>query len=291
MRALLLVLLVSACNEVWGLDPTKVRPAGELTDSDRDGVVDASDNCPEVFNDDQADEDGDGAGNLCDNCPLVANADQQDIGDGDGVGDRCDPHPIDAHDCLIVFDSFDDIDRFATHWLASGAGARAIEGGVEIDGSAGSLSISVLDDGGTPMADRLELQATGRLSSGIARLWIGTNPLGDRDGDWYGISAGSLTFETSTDGLLIATTEPGIFVPPLSDEIYVRLDMTAASRANGIYYLVDWGLLLISNRKPIARGVAGAPSLAVDRGSAVVTGFTAYQNVGGSATCPTPILR
>jgi len=101
------------------------------TDTDGDGIDDASDNCPDVFNpvrplDDgtQADFDDDGVGDVCDPCPLDANttqcstpdpndsdgdgepnatdncpntpnADQAD-GDNDGRGDACD-------DCPTVF--------------------------------------------------------------------------------------------------------------------------------------------------------------------------------------------
>ncbi len=87
--------------------------AAYRTDSDDDGV-DATDNCPNVGNPDQADSDADGAGDACDlclvdpyddadgdgvcgnedNCPDVANADQADA-DGDFVGDACDT-PADA---------------------------------------------------------------------------------------------------------------------------------------------------------------------------------------------------
>ncbi len=93
-------------------------------DADGDGVIDASDNCPNVANSDQADTDGDKVGNVCDadddndgltdekeqeigtnpsdsdtdddgildgrdNCPKVANPNQADK-DKDGVGDACD---------------------------------------------------------------------------------------------------------------------------------------------------------------------------------------------------------
>ncbi|HEY3356899.1 MAG TPA: thrombospondin type 3 repeat-containing protein [Polyangia bacterium] len=98
-------------------------------DADGDGVPDAQDNCPHVFNPPrpldngaQADADGDGVGDACDvcpldpgtdqctggsaddldgdgfpnatdNCPTVANPDQADT-DGDGIGDACDACPL-----------------------------------------------------------------------------------------------------------------------------------------------------------------------------------------------------
>ena len=76
-------------------------------DRDADGILDASDNCPDVYNPGQRDDDGDDVGNKCDtgsipptdtdsdgvpdssdNCPNVANANQADS-DGDGIGDAC----------------------------------------------------------------------------------------------------------------------------------------------------------------------------------------------------------
>jgi hypothetical protein len=75
-------------------------------DKDGDGVLDVSDNCPEVANADQANNDGDSAGDACDadddndgvddavpdNCPFTANPDQVDT-DNDGFGDACDADP------------------------------------------------------------------------------------------------------------------------------------------------------------------------------------------------------
>ena len=55
-------------------------------DSDSDGIVDQSDNCPTTANANQADTDADGIGDVCDNAPNTANSNQTDS-DGDGVGD------------------------------------------------------------------------------------------------------------------------------------------------------------------------------------------------------------
>lgn len=72
-------------------------------DADDDGVIDDEDNCPYVYNPDQADADEDGIGDACeepvdsdedgvpddeDNCPDVYNPDQLDT-DEDGIGDAC----------------------------------------------------------------------------------------------------------------------------------------------------------------------------------------------------------
>jgi len=78
---------------------------GDACDIDKDGdsFPNDTDNCPNVYNPDQANTDNEGEGDACDpdidndnipnetdNCPDVANVDQKDQ-DGDMVGDPCDP--------------------------------------------------------------------------------------------------------------------------------------------------------------------------------------------------------
>src|SRR5262245_14087076 len=63
-------------------------------DTDSDGIADASDNCPALWNRTQDDRDGDGVGDVCDNCLVTGNGAQTDAGGldsltPDGVGDAC----------------------------------------------------------------------------------------------------------------------------------------------------------------------------------------------------------
>jgi Domain of unknown function DUF11/Thrombospondin type 3 repeat len=57
-------------------------------DADGDGIPDAVDNCPLIYNPSQSDVDQDGRGDVCDNCPSVYNPDQLDT-DHNGVGNAC----------------------------------------------------------------------------------------------------------------------------------------------------------------------------------------------------------
>jgi hypothetical protein len=83
-----LAILVTACNQVYGIDSTALSPP----DLDRDGVLDADDNCPTAYNTDQSDRDADTFGDACDGCPDLMTAANHDE-DRDGYGDECDVCP------------------------------------------------------------------------------------------------------------------------------------------------------------------------------------------------------
>ncbi len=66
-------------------------------DFDLDGILNETDNCPNIANSDQIDSDSDSLGDACDNCPQDYNPDQIDT-DDDGQGDVCDEYPNDPND-------------------------------------------------------------------------------------------------------------------------------------------------------------------------------------------------
>ncbi len=110
------------------------------TDTDGDGVPDATDNCPTIANLDQADEDGDGKGDVCDNCPHLPNTDQADS-DGDGVGEVCDPNPSTTGDHIVLFLPFNKTSE-VSGWSTAGTNANfTVTGGKLVQSGDSDLAI------------------------------------------------------------------------------------------------------------------------------------------------------
>ena len=81
-------------------------------DRDNDTIPNASDNCPDVANQNQWDFDGDGLGDVCDHCPHIADPLDPDS-DKDTIGDACDPRPLLEGDQVVVWTAFRDATEIA----------------------------------------------------------------------------------------------------------------------------------------------------------------------------------
>jgi len=88
------------CPSVF--NPVRPLDGGVQADADGDGLGDACDPCPLAAGSvvcpapDPADVDGDGVPNALDDCPALSNPSQADA-DGDGKGDACDACPADPN--------------------------------------------------------------------------------------------------------------------------------------------------------------------------------------------------
>jgi hypothetical protein len=197
------VIALAACNQVFGLEPTQ--------------VVDAAPDAPHL-----ADEDSDSVPDVTDNCPLTANPEQDDIGDGDGIGDICDPQPRLAMDCLIVFDSFNDVDGFTQHWDVLTDPARDST----VDVTPGTvvlrpnglthLTLVVRDDAGTRPRGTFDVHMIGRADFTTGTTAVGSRIHARDEGLWGGIRG-----EQPVDGV-----EINVF-PPTGGYVFINEMATA----------------------------------------------------------------
>jgi len=96
------VIVGQGFNPAGDLEAFMLTPVSGQADTDGDGILDVSDNCPAIPNTDQNDSDMDSLGDICDNdddndgvldgsdnCQFTSNPDQIDL-DSDSLGDPCD---------------------------------------------------------------------------------------------------------------------------------------------------------------------------------------------------------
>jgi Ca2+-binding RTX toxin-like protein len=137
-------------------EPAVAPPPAPAPDRDADGVPDATDNCPNVVNTDQADGDGDGLGTVCDPVepgpgPAVGRCVNQREGTaaddslvGTIEGDRL--NGLAGDDSLFGTSGDDCLDGGAgDDWLSGGDGADTLRGGPGADvllGGAGNDDIA-----------------------------------------------------------------------------------------------------------------------------------------------------
>lgn len=215
------LLLVAACNQVYGLDSTKQRDAGVLADRDGDGVGDAEDNCLDRANANQRDTDGDLRGDVCDECPLLRRTSGD--ADGDGVGDACDPQPTLARECLTVLETFSDASTFTANWTVAKTqpiSTVAIEDGKAV--------VKPNMDGAT--VTLTEMSTVGQHGSVlILGRVLGRDPAvaafaGMTGGNFYGCRLQATSITTDVFGQSIEPVTPLIPQPTIGDRFTIRLD-------------------------------------------------------------------
>jgi hypothetical protein len=194
----------AACNAILGLDPTHraddaqesqidasadaappdaIAADANPDDVDGDGVINEKDDCPQVFNPDQADEDGDLVGDACDNCPELPNSDQRDVIEvqngqaADGIGDVCDPNQTIGGDERVLFEPFNDPAKLGAWkfpigtWSESGGALHQTDTGADSALAYFDRAVST-----TAIDVQARIEAVGNLAGGsiAAGAWMAT---------------------------------------------------------------------------------------------------------------------
>ena len=296
MRRVAWLLVMTACNRAFDIVPTEPQPdAPPPLDSDADGTIDLNDNCPLLAND-QSDEDHDLVGDRCDNCPLVSNPSQDLEGDADAVGTACDPHPETDGDCLVLFDSFTDPDRFAATWSSYGTTPPAFEtrpGSVTVTPTDTNLvALVARDDLGVLLSGMFDTQlaATLPLSEGSALYASSNIPAGTTYGYGCGLywptgARRSVASRDSSlqDGTTIVT--PALFGEAVTTAAVMRLTV-ASPAVPAIGCRTEYGTAVGSSRfDPVKIRTDGAPGVVVSREAATLDAIAFYRVQ--SAPCET----
>lgn len=296
VRAAWLLVCLTACNAAFGIEETGSLDAPD-SDADDDGVENVADNCESVPNPTQVDDDSDGIGDHCDNCPLVVNASQMNT-DNDDAGDACDAHPVTPGDCLVFFDSFADVDAFATRWSIT---TNASTPGVIVE--PGHVRITVDDN-------RYKAVLSTELANehfDVISAW--DTALGDGA---TVMTVSNLAIENDTftsaylcEALRIGTTVPALAriqaIPgaapaisyfssvPVGTRLVARLATTNATAAPQARCRVDHGVALavasVRDASATPNLTTGSPGVVANTETATLLGITVHRFTP-DATCP-----
>jgi Thrombospondin type 3 repeat len=284
-----LVVLATACNQVYDLQPTRARDAGALVDpddEDADGVADALDNCPKLGNVDQADVDGDSTGDVCDDCALVPNEQAADA-DGDGLGDLCDPHPSLEGDCVLLVDTFADATKFDDGWKHAGAGT--------ITPRPGNLYLE-------PIQDQPPIVLRPAVGSGATDMFVRGTTDAKTAGVAAIVSANQATepyscllsdLGVSVDGPLTSVATTGKLVPEATVTLAFVSRVLTNLRTDGevdVFCRADYG---VSVATAVSRGeplVIGEPEIVVSARPVTLDAVVLLRFQPGK-TCPVTIYR
>lgn len=176
---------------------------GSVVDSDGDGVPDATDNCPQVANPDQADADSDGLGDACD---TNSHAPQVSLAAVDATGNE--------GDTLTTGGSFSDADGNTTLSITKVSGA-----GVVTDNGDGSWSWSYTPaDNGT---GSVTVQATDgeHAAATDTFTWTAINVAPTVSGVTVGGGSGTACLAGNNVTLDFGFTDPGVNDNPWAVDI------------------------------------------------------------------------
>ncbi|HUS27774.1 MAG TPA: hypothetical protein VMZ53_04680 [Kofleriaceae bacterium] len=117
------LLLLGACDNVFRIIRVDERVDGNTGDGiTADGPVDAAKQGCALNFISPGDFDTDGIANDVDLCPALTSP-QSDY-DGDGLGDMCDPHMMTPGDCILLMDTFDNLDCWHSYEPWNGCNAE-----------------------------------------------------------------------------------------------------------------------------------------------------------------------
>jgi hypothetical protein len=282
----LAIVALCGCNQIYGLEPTRLHPDVMEADLDVDGIADRDDNCIDEANLAQSDVDHDGVGDVCDDCPLLANNQGSDF-DSDGIGDFCDPHAV-LKDCMLVVDAF--VVDVTTSWIVEGEGTveHAVNSAHFFPASTKSLSITSRDTPGD-----VDIQVLGNAPRSIS-FSAGTvydqatTPLACK---LLYIMGGTSTIQLDGPSpVLVPSPKEMTPTNPLNHQLYLRMqvaDLAAPTVNPVIGCRIDFGISVGLEKNAFAGMIGGAVRLKAEQGEIDVNAVMYTRLVAGTPCPPT----